>query len=94
MRSGHRLRAAHPDENTSEQREQCDVGPLVLMMSRWAVGVAPILAQERLGMPQGSRNAKIMRNTMKTITMLVATAALITGIAAANAQGTTKQMDE
>jgi len=31
---------------------------------------------------------------MKTITMLVATAALITGIAAANAQGTTKQMDE
>jgi len=31
---------------------------------------------------------------MKTITMLVATAALVTGIAAANAQGTTKQMDE
>ena len=31
---------------------------------------------------------------MKTITMLVATAALIAGIAAANAQGTTKQMDE
>jgi hypothetical protein len=31
---------------------------------------------------------------MKTITMLVATAALITGIAAANAQDTTKQMDE
>ena len=31
---------------------------------------------------------------MKSITMLVATAALITGIAAANAQGTTKQMDE
>ena len=31
---------------------------------------------------------------MKTITMLVATAALVTAIAAANAQGTTKQMDE
>ena len=31
---------------------------------------------------------------MKTITTLVATAALIAGIAAANAQGTTKQMDE
>ena len=31
---------------------------------------------------------------MKTITTLVATAALIAGISAANAQGTTKQMDE
>jgi hypothetical protein len=31
---------------------------------------------------------------MKTITTLLATAALITGIAAANAQGSTKQMDE
>ena len=31
---------------------------------------------------------------MKTITMLMATAALVTGMAAANAQGTTKQMDE
>ena len=31
---------------------------------------------------------------MKMITMLVATAALVTAIAAANAQGTTKQMDE
>jgi hypothetical protein len=31
---------------------------------------------------------------MKTITTLLATAAFITGIAAANAQGSTKQMDE
>ena len=31
---------------------------------------------------------------MKTITTLVATAGLIAGISAANAQGTTKQMDE
>jgi len=31
---------------------------------------------------------------MKTMTTLLATAALITGIAAANAQGTTRQMDE
>jgi len=31
---------------------------------------------------------------MKTMTTLLATAALITGIAAANAQGATKQMDE
>jgi hypothetical protein len=31
---------------------------------------------------------------MKTITTLVAAAALIAGISAANAQGTTKQMDE
>ena len=31
---------------------------------------------------------------MKTIMTLVATAALIAGISAANAQGTTKQMDE
>ena len=31
---------------------------------------------------------------MKPITTLVATAALIAGISAANAQGTTKQMDE
>ena len=43
--------------NTSEQREQCDVGPLVLMRAG-ALGVAPTLAQEHLGMPQGSRNAK------------------------------------
>ena len=31
---------------------------------------------------------------MKTITTIVAAAALIAGLAAANAQGTTKQMDE
>ena len=35
--------------NTSAQREQCDVGPLVLMIPRWAVGVAPILTQSVSG---------------------------------------------
>jgi hypothetical protein len=44
-------------------------------------------------MPQGSRIAKQVRK-MKTITTIVAAAALIAGLAAANAQGTTKQMDE
>jgi hypothetical protein len=44
-------------------------------------------------MPQDSRIAQ-QEKYMKTMTTLLATAALITGIAAANAQGTTRQMDE
>jgi hypothetical protein len=45
-------------------------------------------------MPQDSRIAQQETYNMKTMTTLLATAALITGIAAANAQGTTRQMDE
>jgi hypothetical protein len=44
-------------------------------------------------MLQDSRIAQ-QETYMKTMTTLLATAALITGIAAANAQGTTRQMDE
>jgi hypothetical protein len=49
--------------------------------------------REHPRMPQDSRTAQ-QETYMKTMTTLLAAAAIITGIAAANAQGTTKQMDE
>ena len=58
----------------------------------WCRGLE-INQREHPGMPQDSRIAQ-QETYMKTMTTLLATAALITGIAAANAQGTTRQMDE
>ena len=78
--------------NTSEEREQCDVAPLILVIWRRRRGANPSTRASR----DAARHSKcqIRGSTMKTITMLMATAALVTGMSAANAQGTTKQMDE
>jgi hypothetical protein len=59
----------------------------------WCRGLE-INQREHPRMPQDSRTAQQETHNMKTMTTLLATAALITGIAAANAQGTTRQMDE